>query len=326
MRYTLPAWDAEANAIACRDFQPYFPPGAMKSDRIERHVGSRTGGDSWRTTTSISSLPRTGEIMTNRITLSVALFALISICIPLASRGIAADKHARLIGLYDVTIHFHDPAVDWMQISDAFVKQFLVDADTNVCIQPNYLPARMMGNTQQQTPAGPEGTAGDDYVAFGDLYKDPDGYRMEAYLVRGKDRLVVLKRVQPTFTDPKDAPAQAKMAALELRFAGSGTRTLADLILDFEKKQRDEYPHDHAIAPELKVQLADSERYPLKLKTTETARNHVHADGLRWRGGQGRAGSGGNGQRVRRLPPPSRWTEMAGGSSPTPLRRKTLRA
>jgi len=211
--------------------------------------------------------------MTNRITRAVALFLLISICLVRTPRCTAADKHARVIGLYDVIVHFQDPAVNWQQVSDAFVKQFLVDTGTNVCIQPNYLPERILGNPEPQTHVGLEGTPGLDYLAFGDLYKDPDGYRLEAYLVRGKDRLVVLKRVQPTFTHPKDAPFQAQMAALNLRFAGSGagsgTRSLADLILDFEKKQREEYPHDHAIAPELKVQLAESQRYPLKLKTSE---------------------------------------------------------
>jgi hypothetical protein len=113
------------------------------------------------------------------------------------------------------------------------------------------------------------GTPGLDYVAFGDLYKDPDGYRMEAYLVTGKSREVVLKHVQPKFTDPKDAAWQAQMAALNLRSDATRSHTLADMILDFEKKQREEYPHDHAIAPELKVNLAESDRYPLKLSPGE---------------------------------------------------------
>jgi hypothetical protein len=193
----------------------------------------------------------------------------VGVCLLHSAQCTAADKHDRVIGLYDVIVHFQDPNIDWKQISDAFVKQFLVDTDSNVCIRPSLLPARFLGNTQQQTHVGIEGTAGLDYVAFGDLYKDPDGYRMEAYLVTGRHRLIVLQHVQPKFTDPKDAVWQAQMAALNLRFGGSGTRPLADLILDYEKKQREEYPHDHAIAPELKVNLAESDRYPLKLKPGE---------------------------------------------------------
>lgn len=181
----------------------------------------------------------------------------------------AADKRARVIGLYDVTVHFQDPAIHWEEISDAFVKQFLVDTGANQCIQPNYLPQRILGNREQQTHVGPEGTAGLDYVAFGDLYKDASGYRMEAYLVTGKSRQIVLKRVQPPFTDAKQAPFQAQMAALNLRLVGNGTRTLADLIFDFEKRKRQEQPKDHAIAPQLRVELAESERYPLKLKAGE---------------------------------------------------------
>ncbi len=151
-----------------------------------------------------------------------ALLLLAASMLPLA----AADKRARVIGLYDVTVHFQDPAIRWEEISDAFVKQFLVDTGVNQCIQ----------------------------FAFGDLYKDAAGYRMEAYLVIGKSRQIVLKRVQPPFTDPKQAPFQAQMAALNLRLVGNGTRTLADLIFDFEKRKRQEQPKDHAIAPQLNVE------------------------------------------------------------------------
>ncbi|MGD1108621.1 MAG: hypothetical protein ABR865_16410 [Terracidiphilus sp.] len=211
--------------------------------------------------------------MTNQIARSFGLMVVVGVCLLHSAQCTAADKHDRVIGLYDVIVHFQDPNINWQQISDAFVQQFLVDTSSNVCIRPALLPARFLGNTQPQTHVGLEGTAGLDYVAFGDLYKDPDGYRMEAYLVTGKSREVVLQHIQPKFTDPKDAPFQAWMAALNLRTvgsgAGSGTRPLADMILDFEKKQREEYPHDHAIAPELKVNLADSDRYPLKLSPGE---------------------------------------------------------
>ena len=184
-----------------------------------------------------------------------------------------SDKHSRVIGLYDVAVHFQDPAINWEQVSDAFVKQFLVDEGSNQCIEPSLAPERMLGNPAPQTHVGFEVTPGLDYLAFGDLYKDPDGYRMEAYLVRGKDLLVVLKRVQPKFTNPKDAPWQAQMAALNLRWVGSGTRPLADLLLDFEKKQRQEYPHDHAIASTVTLKLSEAERYPLTLYVGEKRKN-----------------------------------------------------
>jgi hypothetical protein len=207
--------------------------------------------------------------MANRIAKSFALMVVLGVCLLHSAKCTAADKHDRVIGLYDVTVHFQDPNISWEQISDAFVKQFLVDTDTNVCIRPALLPQRILGNPEPQTHVRFGGTPGLDYVAFGDLYKDPDGYRMEAYLVTGKSREVVLKHVQPKFTDPKDAAWQAQMAALNLRSDATRSHTLADMILDFEKKQREEYPHDHAIAPELKVNLAESDRYPLKLSPGE---------------------------------------------------------
>jgi hypothetical protein len=183
----------------------------------------------------------------------------------------ASDKHSRVVELFDVTVHFKDPAINWEQVSDRFVKQFLVDDGTNPCITPGLLPSRFLGNPEPQTPEGqPEGTAGLDYLASGDLYKDPNGYRLEAYVETGKSHLVVLKRVQPLFTDPKDAPWQAQMAALNIRDVGTGsTQPLADLLLDFEKQQRQKSPRDHAIAPTLTLKLSEAERYPLTLYVSE---------------------------------------------------------
>jgi hypothetical protein len=99
-------------------------------------------------------LPRKGDTMTKRTTKSIGLLVVVGFCMAWAPRCIAADKHARLIGLYDVTVHFQDPAVNWQQVSEAFVKQFLVDTDTNTCIQPVYLPERILGNPEPQTHVG----------------------------------------------------------------------------------------------------------------------------------------------------------------------------
>ncbi len=212
--------------------------------------------------------------MKDRTARSFGILLLVCVWCLSATHCGAVDKHARVIGLFDVTVHFQDPNFDWQHVSDAFVKQFLVDTATNVCIQPMYLPARILGNPVQQSPFGFEGTAGLDYVAYGDLYKDADGYRMEAYLARGKDHLVVLKySALSHFTDPREAPWKAQMAALSLRdvegSTGTSSHSLADLILDFEKKQREDSPEDHAIAPEIKINLAEADRYPLKLKPGE---------------------------------------------------------
>ena len=173
-------------------------------------------------------------------------------------RAAAADKHERLIGLYDVAVHFQDPAIDWQQVSDAFVQQLLADDGGGGCIKVAYLPQRFLGNQTPQSHVGFDGTAGLDYVIFGDLYKDDQGFRMEAYMVTGKSRLTVLKTVLPAFTDPKEAGWKAKMAALNLRSDAKGSRSLADCIFDFEKKQRAARPRDVAIAPEFKVDGQDS--------------------------------------------------------------------
>jgi len=187
-------------------------------------------------------------------------FALVPNCV-------AADKHERAIGLYDVTVHFQDPAIDWMQISDAFVKQCLIDNGANGCIKLVYLPMRFLGNTTPQTLASSEETPGLDYAISGDLYKDDKGYRMEACMVTGKSRKMVLKTVRPSFTDPKEAPWKAMMAALELRSNNKGSRLLADCIFDYEKTQREANPRDHAIAPEFKL---DGEDTVTRLKRGES--------------------------------------------------------
>lgn len=220
----------------------------------------------------VSLLSARGDLLTSRIAKPFGILAAVFVGLACASYCNAADKHARAIGLYDLTVHFNDPSVNGQAIGDAFVKQFLVDNSTNACIRPSYLPQRFLGNSESQTVGGQD-ASGLDYLAFGDLYKEPGGYRIDANLVTGKDRQVVLKYSGQTFTDLKEAVWKAQMAALNLRLVGSGagssTHSLADLILDFEKKQRERFPKDHAIAPELKAKLAESDRYPLKLKPAE---------------------------------------------------------
>lgn len=212
---------------------------------------------------------RSTEYMPTRMKNSLGVFLLVASWAASARYVKAADTHARVIGVYGVEVRFQDLAVNRQQVSEAFVRQFLADNQPNACIQPEYLPERMPGNNQPQTRAGFWGAPGLDYFAYGTLDRDVDGFRMQAYLVRGKDRVVVLKRIQPAFADPRDAPFQAQMAALNLRWTESGTQSLADLILNFEKQQRAEHPADHAIAPELQVRLAPSERRPLKLQPGE---------------------------------------------------------
>jgi hypothetical protein len=200
----------------------------------------------------------------------LARFAFWCVCVlcGFASLSFGVDKHDRIIGLYDVRVRFDDPAINWEEISDSFIKQMLVDTESSACIRPQYLPMRIL---QDHTPKyhGSEDTGGLDYIVFSDLFKDASGYYYEAYMVTGKSRLIVLKAVGAHFSDPKEARIQAVSAALKLRSGGTGSRPLAELIYDFEKKRREEKPRDVAIAPDLKLNEQGQFDAPIKMKAGE---------------------------------------------------------
>lgn len=173
-----------------------------------------------------------------------------------------------MVGLFNLTLHFQDATTNWEPVSDAFVKQSLVDNETNCCINASYLLMHFSWDTTPGTLGGQD-TSGLDYILSGDIYKDEKGYRIDADLLRGADRLVVRSFTGLPFTDLKDAAWKAQMAALELRTVGNGTKPLADIIWDFEKQQRQKSPRDHAIAPTLTLNLSEAERYPLTLVLSE---------------------------------------------------------
>lgn len=184
--------------------------------------------------------------------------------------GAHADvgKKDRVVGLYELTLRFQDATTNWDPVSDAFIKQLQVDVGSNCCINLMNLP---MHFTFESGPGDLRGqdTSGQDYVIGGDVSKDAKGYRIDSYLLRGADRLVVRSYTGLPFADLKDAAWNAQMAALNLRWVGSGTKPLADIIWDFEKQQRQDSPQDHAIAPKLTVNLSDADRYPLTLDLRE---------------------------------------------------------
>jgi hypothetical protein len=68
-----------------------------------------------------------------------------------------------------VAVHFQDPAINWEQVSDAFVKQFLVDEGSNQCLEPSLSPERMLGNPERQTHVGSACAKGYDLTPWAGL-------------------------------------------------------------------------------------------------------------------------------------------------------------
>ncbi len=193
----------------------------------------------------------------------------VALVLGVASMSAAEDKCQRVVAIFDITVRFSDPAIRWKEISDAFVSQVLVDQKAESCIKTLYMPQRILDNPKTQTPANNE-TGGIDYFVSGEMFKSGGSYYYEASLVTGEKRLTVAKVKSVSFTDPREAVPYAKSVALKLRETGGGTRALADVIYDFEKKVRAEKPRDHAIGATLTLNEQGLFDAPIRMKAGES--------------------------------------------------------
>lgn len=200
----------------------------------------------------------------------ILLLSLVSMVLVAATPALAhGTKGRRGIVMFDIIPRLDPPTVDWHDLTDAYWRQVLNTASANECITPMPVLGSYAFGAREQVDIGPpENTSNGDYCIWGELGRDGQGYRITLNLVTAGPRELVA-RGSCSFEKPEDGRAAAQVAALNIGSSDKGSKPLADVILDFEKRKREEFSHKVALGAEVSFDLPDSEKWNLRLVTGE---------------------------------------------------------
>ncbi|MCK9627899.1 MAG: hypothetical protein M0R37_04830 [Bacteroidales bacterium] len=180
--------------------------------------------------------------------LSVFLFVIL--IIPLTAK----EKCTRIVHCYDIQIQFPDPDKRFYYASKGYIEQLLQNSVAeNEFFKVGIQPVRILAEPwEQPVYFGPDSP--NEYIVWGKMTSIGDNrFRIELFLVTPKTRILIAKG-STIFEGAEQAQFGGSVAALNIGSTDGGSKSLIDVITEYEKKERKKDPEKYKpICPEMSM-------------------------------------------------------------------------